>query len=385
MEQLLFLCAHWRGIIPENYLDQKGENMIIKNMIKFVLSKATVAAIVLFAVLGSNVYSKELQVLGTWSFMDQWNKIQKPFWSEEVSSITEGRVTGKAVSQTEAGLSGTETIRLLNLGVFDVAHGPIAYVSGDAQAIDGIELPMLATTMDEFREIVDAYMPVLNQVFEEKFNAKLLSIYTLPRMQMYCNFGKNASEKITLEDLKGKKIRTFSAALGDFVKAIGATPVSIAFGEVIPALQTGVADCGITASLSAYNAKWYQVTTHAIQVNVGYSAGFMAMNLDIWKSLAKEDRKAIEDAMVELWNESWSIEAANESKGENCLTNGTCEKENGGLIPVYFSAEENNKLKSIFGDVVVNGWAQRCGTNSCVEAWNKLVGAKVGVKAKLPN
>ena len=127
------------------------------------------------------------------------------------------------------------------------------------------------------------------------------------------------------------------------------------------------------------------VTTHAIQVNVGYSAGFMAMNLDIWKSLAKEDRKAIEDAMVELWNESWSIEAANESKGENCLTNGTCEKENGGLIPVYFSDEENNKLKSIFGDVVVNGWAQRCGTNSCVEAWNNLVGAKVGVKAKMPN
>ena len=47
--------------------------------------------------------------------------------------------------------------------------------------------------------------------------------------------------------------------------------------------------------------------------------------------------------------------------------------------------EETKKLKTIFGDVVVNGWAQRCGTNSCVENWNNSVGAKVGVKAKFPN
>ena len=356
-----------------------------RNINKFGPLKAAVAAVAMLTAFGGSANAKELQVLGTWSFMDQWNKIQKPYWSEKVSSITDGRVSGRAVSQTEAGLSGTETIRLLNLGVFDVVHGPIAYVSGDAQAIDGIELPMLATTMDEFREVVDSYMPTLDEVFEEKFNAKLLSIYTLPRMQMYCNFGKNAGTNITLEDLKGKKIRTFSAALGDFVTAIDATPVSIAFGEVVPALQTGVADCGITASLSAYNAKWYQVTTHAIQVNVGYSAGFMAMNLDVWNSLEKRDQKAIEDAMASLWDESWSIEAANESKGENCLTNGTCDTENGGLIPVYFSDEETKKLKTIFGDVVVNGWAQRCGTNSCVENWNNSVGAKVGVKAKFPN
>lgn len=352
---------------------------------KSSFGRATIAALGICALFGSAIQAKELQVLGTWSFMDQWNKIQNPFWSEKVSALTDGRITGRAVSQTEAGLSGTETIRLLNLGVFDVAHGPIAYVSGDAQAIDGIELPMLATTMDEFRTIVGSYMPTLNQVFEDDFNAKLLSIYTLPRMQMYCNLDKDAGENITLKDLKGKKIRTFSAALGDFVTAIGATPVSIAFGEVVPALQTGVADCGITASLSAYNAKWYQVTTHAIQVNVGYSAGFMAMNLDVWKSLAEKDRNAIEEAMVELWDESWSIEAANESKGENCLTNGACETENGGLIPVFFSDEETDSLKSIFGDVIVNGWAKRCGTNSCAQAWNNSVGAIVGVQAKMPN
>lgn len=351
---------------------------------KLSICKAALAAVGMCAVFSGAAQAKELQVLGTWSFMDQWNIIQKPFWSETVSEITDGRLTGRAVSQTEAGLSGTETIRLLKNGVFDVVHGPIAYVSGDAQAIDGIEMPMLATDMDEFREIVDAYMPTLERVFEEEFNAKLLSIYTLPRMQMYCNLGNDAGTNVSLKDMRGKKIRTFSAALGDFVEGIDATPVSIAFGEVVPALQTGVADCGITASLSAYNAKWYQVTTHAIQVNVGYSAGFMAMNLDVWNSLDIKDQKAIEEAMVELWNESWSIEQANESKGENCLTNGPCDTETGGLIPVFFSDEETAQLKSIFANTVVNGWAERCGSNSCVNEWNNSVGSRVGVTAKLP-
>jgi TRAP-type C4-dicarboxylate transport system substrate-binding protein len=294
-------------------------------------------------------------------------------------------VTARAVSQTEAGLAGTETMRLLNLGVFDVVHGPIAYVSGDAQAIDGIELPMLATDIDQFRKIIDAYMPILEREFSEKFNAKLLSIYTLPRLQMYCNLGADAGENITLEDLKGKKIRTFSAALGDFVEAIGGTPVSIPLAEVVPALQRGVADCGVTASLSAYNAKWYEVTTHAIQVNLGYSAGFMAVNMDVWKSLSDEDQASITAAIPDLWNESWAIEAANEARGENCITDGPCDGETGNLIAVDFPDEDERALRDIFESTIVNRWAERCGTASCVGEWNETVGAIVGVQAQAAN
>lgn len=359
--------------------------MTIERIRRAALCVGAASVIGLAAVTAGQAQSRELQVLGTWSFMDQWNKIQNPFWSEAVPQLTDGRVTANAVSQTEAGLSGTESMRLLRLGVFDVAHGPIAYVSGDAQTIDGIELPMLATDIHQFREIIDAYMPVLEREFAERFNAKLLSIYTLPRLQMYCNLGANFGNTVTLEDLRGKRVRTFSAALGDFVEAIGATPVTIPLAEVVSALQRGVADCGVTASLSAYNARWYQVTTHAIQVNLGYSAGFMAVNLDVWNSLAEQDREAIMGAIPDLWDESWAIEAANETRGESCITDGPCDGEAGGLIAVDFSEDEVARLRDIFASVVVGRWAARCGTAACAEEWNDTVGAIVGVTAQAAN
>ena len=49
-------------------------------------------------------------------------------------------------------------------------------------------------------------------------------------------------------------------------KGSNASAVTIAFAEVVPALQKGVADCGITGTMPAYNAKWWQVVTHNIRI-----------------------------------------------------------------------------------------------------------------------
>ena len=55
--------------------------------------------------------------------------------------------------------------------------------------------------------------------------------------------------------------------------------MTIAFAEVVPALQKGVADCGLTGTLPAYNAKWWQVVTHNIRIRLGYASSFLAMNM----------------------------------------------------------------------------------------------------------
>ena len=60
--------------------------------------------------------------------------------------------------------------------------------------------------------------------------------------------------------------------IGDFIEGLGASAVTIAFAEVVPALQKGVADCGITGTTPAYNAKWWQVANTNIRVRFGYAA-----------------------------------------------------------------------------------------------------------------
>ena len=54
---------------------------------------------------------------------------------------------------------------------------------------------------------------------------------------------------------------------------------------MIPALEKGVVDCGITGTMSAYKAKWQQVATHAYTLRVGWGLAFGAMNMDKWNSM----------------------------------------------------------------------------------------------------
>ena len=60
---------------------------------------------------------------------------------------------------------------------------------------------------------------------------------------------------------------------GDFAAAVGAVGVTIAFGEVVPALEKGVVDCGITGTMPGYKAKWTEVTNTLFRLPVGYTVG----------------------------------------------------------------------------------------------------------------
>lgn len=327
--------------------------------------------------------AKEFQVVGTWGFLDHWKKREGPFWLDRLPEASNGKLTANAKPQTEVGLAGTELMRLLKLGVYDVVHGAVPYVSQDSPAIDGIELPILAQDIKTYRDVLEAYKPIIAREFEEKFQAKLLMLYAQPSMQMFCNLGDDVGDDITLNDLKGKKIRTFSASLGDFVEAIGGTPVSIPFAEVVPALEKKVVDCGVTGTLSAYSAKWYQVATHDIRVNLGYSSLFIAMSLDTWNGLGTEAQALIESEIAKLEEEMWSATAVDDQRGMDCLASGPCDGEPGGMVPVEPTDADKDKLKDVLENVIVRRWANRCGTEKCVDDWNETVGKVVGFSTSL--
>ncbi len=63
--------------------------------------------------------------------------------------------------------------------------------------------------------------------------------------------------------------------------------MTIAFGEVVPALEKGVADCGITGTMPGYKAKWGEVVDTLFRLPVGYTIGIWAVNLNTWNKLSQ--------------------------------------------------------------------------------------------------
>ena len=329
----------------------------------------------------AEVQKYNFEIVGTWGFLENWKKFEKKFWTEQLPAASGGKLTANAKPYTELGLKGYEVMSGLKKGAYDAVHALTSYSAKASPALEGIDLAGVIQDYGVYRKAVNAYRPVIAREIAEKYNAKLINIYTFPSQQLWCNLKDKSIKNVSLKDLAGKKIRTYSRTLGDFINGLNASAVTIAFAEVVPALQKGVADCGITGTMPAYNAKWWQVVTHNIRVRVGYAATFTAINMDTWKALNGDTQKLIMSEGKKMEDAIWTFESSLDQMGMDCNASGPCPKgKPGGMIPIIPSAEDNAMLKDISKNVVLKRWAARCGT-ACVTEWNNTIGKVVGVTA----
>ena len=125
-------------------------------------------------------------------------------------------------------------------------------------------------------------------------------------------------------DLQGKKIRVYTTSMGDFVEGLGGTSVTIAFAEVVPGLEKKVVDCGITGTMPAYNAKWYQAATHAYTMRVGWGMAFGAINMKTWKGMSPAQQKMLTSEINKLTDRMLEETAKEDALAIQCLTGKEC-------------------------------------------------------------
>jgi C4-dicarboxylate-binding protein DctP len=80
-----------------------------------------------------------------------------------------------------------------------------------------------------------------------------ITIFGAGHLSMYMGAGAVKARLIGPADFAGKKIRSMGPAENALLSALGANPQAMAFGDVPPALQTGVIDALLT-SLGGFNA-----------------------------------------------------------------------------------------------------------------------------------
>ncbi len=318
-----------------------------------------------------------IRAVGTWGSLTNYQKHEGPFWNEEISKASGGSIIGEIKPQTELGLKGFEIMRLVKNGVFDFAFGLPGYVAAENAIFEGGDLSSVTQDIATQRKVSEAYRPVLEKAFAETYNAKLMMLYPFPSQTLWCN-----GEVKGISDLKGKKIRVYSTTLGDFVEGAGGTSVTVPFAEVIPALEKGVVDCGITGTMSAYKAKWHQVATHAYTLRVGWGLAFGAMNMDKWNALSPEQQAVLEKEIAALTERMWQETATEDEVAIACITGGQCDIGEPGKMTLVEPSEEDLKIRDqIANDVILARWAERCGED-CANTWNETVGPLLGLTAK---
>ncbi|MDB4837176.1 C4-dicarboxylate ABC transporter substrate-binding protein, partial [Marinomonas sp.] len=119
-------------------------------------------------------------------------------------------------------------------------------------------------TAAQAEKMVAAARPMVEEIYETTFNAKVLAIVPYPPQVVFCK-----APISSLSDLSGLKVRTSGRMTAKFLDALGAQSVNISFGEVPGALQRGVIDCAVTGAGSGYSAGWWEVTESLMTLPLG--------------------------------------------------------------------------------------------------------------------
>jgi TRAP-type C4-dicarboxylate transport system substrate-binding protein len=102
----------------------------------------------------------------------------------------------------------------------------------------------------------------------------------------------------TLKDLEGHSIRA-RGPQATVLKAVGAVPVSVAFGELYEAMDRGVVGSTIMYELSIMPYKFNETASNLTYVGLGHAIQAEVMNKDYFEALPADVRKLLVDTMAD--------------------------------------------------------------------------------------
>ncbi len=329
--------------------------------------------------LADDASSVHFNVVGGGSHNYTFRVVERPFWTETLPANSGGSVTARLMGLSESGLKGPEMVRLLRSGAVEIGMGVFAFVAGDDAAFEGIDLPGMAADITTSRQIADAYKPVLEARMAERHGVKLLATVPYTAQVFFCRDAVNR-----LNDLKGRKVRVRGRNMADMVSALGASPVTLPFAEVVTAMQTGVIDCAVTGMGSGNAAKWYDVAAHVYDLPVDWSIGFYAMGLQRWQQLSPDMQRLLQAQAHVLEDALWT-ETARENRYALACNTGAADCQIHHPAAMQASApteDERARLREVVLRIA-NDWGKRCGAD-CVQQWNATAGKAIGVALKDP-
>lgn len=339
-------------------------------------------AIIGTALLSTTVLAdQELSVVGSWSGLPLHKQYEAPFWNDKLPAASKGRMTAHLTTHDQMGIQGSDVYRMLGTGVFDVGMTVADYAVSDSPALEGLDVPLIATDASSARIMIDAARPMVDDIYRDVFNAKVLGIAPYPPQVVFCN-----ADITNLADLKGKKIRASGRMTGKLLEALGAEAVNVSFGEVPGALQRGVVDCAVTGAGSGYSAGWWEVSTHLLPIPLGgWDPVVTAMNLDKWNSMTTAEQTLLAELVTnELEAPAWESAQSALATDIACLTGeGECPSEKHSMTLVQATDADMHTARNALLSTVLPDWAERAG-GDWAQRWNDSVGKALDINIEQP-
>ncbi len=229
-------------------------------------------------------------------------------FAETVKDVTGGEVVITVHAGGSLGIKGPEGMAAVRDGLVPIADILMSQQVGEAPILGVETLPYLAPTMADLALLHKYFRPKIEEV-AASMNQKLLYMVPWPGQAVYTKNPVN-----TIGDLAGVKLRVVDANGQNFFTALGAAPLQMPWGEVVPSLAAGTIEGVTTSSSSGVDGSFWEFMKNMSTFNWQASSNIVTVNLDAWNELTEEQQAAIEMASTKLEAEFWLASSAEDQK-----------------------------------------------------------------------
>jgi len=228
-------------------------------------------------------------------------------WAERVKERTNGEVEIQVFHSAQLGVE-EDIIEQIRQGVNVGQNTDSARLGNYIPGIAVMNGPYFVNSIEEVKKLNElSTIKQWNEVLANEFGLKVLSFNWV---QGFRHFMTNKPVK-SPEDLKGLRIRTPPAPIwSESVKALGAVPTPINFGEIYTAIQQKAADGAELVYANIFGANLFEVLKYVCETKHFLLINFEVVSSKWFNSLPEEYQKIIVEECDRAGLEtSYSMEA----------------------------------------------------------------------------
>lgn len=321
-----------------------------------------------------------MSIVGGIGGVSQYTNFEEPFWQREITEKSDGRIIADIKAFDRSGIRGAEMLPLMRLGVTPFGTALLAVVSQEEPELNAIDLPLVSDDIESLRRATEAYRPHLASILSERYDIKLLALYTYPAQVVYCR-----RSFVTLADLKGRRVRVSSVGQSELMTALGAIPVITSFAEIMPTVRAGVVDCAVTGTLSGNTIGLHEIMTHMHSTAITWGIGIFGANQGRWNALPGWAKEVLTREVGDLERRIWDAVEQETTQGIICNAGqpGCSAGRRGNMTVLPISAQDKEIQQRLLRETILPRWLNRCGVE-CVEAWNDYLSPVTRVTATQP-
>lgn len=223
-----------------------------------------------------------------------------------VNEMTHGKINIKVYYGAQLGAE-TQTTQETISGVIQINRVNAAPLASFVPELGVLSLPYIFSSSEQEWKVL--YGPIGEELLNSMKVAGLIGLTYYDSGQR--SFFTRHTPILKPSDMKGLKIRVQkSPVFVSMVKAMGGSPIPMAYSSVYTALQSGVIDGAENNIPSYYTMSFYQVAPYYSYDGHSRVPEILFMNLKAWNSLTSTEKTIFKTAAMasslyerQLWNE----------------------------------------------------------------------------------